>query len=94
MDTSLLRPVYFVSEERKPLHFLQIQPTYYGHSFNMNKLTGFGVIILYQQEFDGSYYTCNLSFAAFHFGCDSECFIFDYSVSTGKEKDRKNSKRQ
>ena len=71
-----------------------MQPTYYGHSFNMNKLTGFGVIILYQQEFDGSYYTCNLSFAAFHFGCDSECFIFDYSVSTVKEKDRKNSKRQ
>ena len=31
----------------------------------MNKLTGFGVIILYQQEFDGSYYSCNLSFAAF-----------------------------
>ena len=48
----------------------------------MNKLTGFGVIILYQQEFDGSYYTCNLSFPTFHFGCDSECFIFDYSVST------------
>ena len=47
MDTSLLRSVYFVSEERKLLHFLLIQPTYYGHPFNMNKLTGFGVIIIY-----------------------------------------------
>ena len=59
----------------------------------MNKLTGFGVIILYQQEFDGSYYTCNLSFAAFHFGCDSECFLFDYSCVHWERKRSKKFKK-
>ena len=35
-DTSLLRTVCFVPGERKPLHFLLIQPALYGHPLNMD----------------------------------------------------------
>ena len=40
MDTSSLWTACFVSWERKPLHFLLIQPAFYRHSINTDTFYG------------------------------------------------------
>ena len=54
MDTMSLRTACFVPWDRKPLHFLYIQPILYGHLVNKHTFYGPSVSVL--TEFD-----CSLS---------------------------------